>query len=624
MEDSNNVLINNLNLLKARDPILANQLSSTDPTALQFCLTKAKQVNLQRSFQEKTYHYHSIEDAEKEAAVRIENSHLQSASLLFVYGIGLGYDYKAALPWLKSNPLNRIVFFEEDPGVLYRLFETDRGTEILNDPQVRLIYLKDPMEEQSNKYIFNDLSWSYFNYSFVFIPLKLYQEVNPAGCSQIERELQRYFEMKKLFVDEYLQYGIVFYRNFYPNMLTLPESYEGTGLFDRFPQVPAIICGAGPSLAKNMHLLRNIKDKALIFAGGSALSALIPQKIIPHFGVAVDPNYTQYSRIAGCEQEEFPFFYKSRLFHTALKAIRGPRLYLTGVSGFSTPQWFEQKLNIVQKDLADGHNVVNMSVEIAKALGCNPIVFVGVDLAFTNKQYYADGIATHLQLSEDELSTEEGAIVSEDFEGKPIKTLWKWIIESEWISEKAQEYSHLTFINATEGGIGFKEVVNIPLEKVIDTYMTHSREEIGRIAEWIQNLSLHSLTQKRILELYEELTVSLRRSSQLIAQLIDEDDRLIKEHEEGDISKNGIDSYGKIQIQLEIEPAYESILNIFNQIYTHLHRRELREIEQDQRLSAAEKAIRQLQHDKMRLIFLEETAQVNKELIKLAVKTKGH
>ena len=44
------------------------------------------------------------------------------------------------------------------------------------------------------------------------------------------------------------------------------------------------------------------------------------------------------------------------------------------------------------KDLEEGHNVVNFSLSIAKALGCNPIILAGVDLALTDEKAYPPGI----------------------------------------------------------------------------------------------------------------------------------------------------------------------------------------------------------------------------------------
>ncbi len=214
-------------------------------------------------------------------------------------------------------------------------------------------------------------------------------------------------------------------------------------------------------------MLPALKERALLFAGSSALNALIPKGIIPHFGVAIDPNLAQYSRVAVTQPYAVPFFYRNRLFHEALKAIKGPRLYLTGSGGYDIAHWFEEQLHIEGENLDEGHNVVNFCLEIAQALGCNPIILVGVDLAFTNQQHYADGIIANLNLTEEDFKTagdfESTPLLKKDITGQPVMTLWKWITEADWISKFAHRYPETMILNATEGGLGFQDIPNLTL-----------------------------------------------------------------------------------------------------------------------------------------------------------------
>jgi hypothetical protein len=46
---------------------------------------------------------------------------------------------------------------------------------------------------------------------------------------------------------------------------------------------PIIIVGSGPSLDKNINLLKNLYDKVIIIACGSAIEPLTLKGIIPHF-----------------------------------------------------------------------------------------------------------------------------------------------------------------------------------------------------------------------------------------------------------------------------------------------------------------------------------------------------
>lgn len=617
-----------LAFLQKVNPSLAYQLKMTDPSDLIFCQTKQGELNLQRSYENQVYHYHSPIDALKEANDWFQSLDLHIATAIFVYGVGLGYYYEAAKSWLKQHPHHALIFLEEDLGVLHRLCETELGLHLLKDPQVKVCYFQSFL---TDKMIFNELSWTYFESPFISSNLKLYEQVNPEGCSQLGHELAYYFERKKLFIHEYLEYGLVFFRNFYSNILELPQSYWGNGLFHSFPQVPAIICGAGPSLDKNMLLLPGLKERALLFAGGSALNAMIPKGILPHFGVATDPHIYQYSRVITAQHHPLPFFYRSRLFHAALTAMKGPRLYLTGAGGYETPHWFEKELNIEGEDLDEGHNVVNFSLQIAQALGCNPIILVGVDLAFTDQRYYAEGIASGLNVKEEDLKDQVSPILKKDMNGEPIWTLWKWVIESQWISDFAELHPEIRILNATEGGLGFKNIPNISLTEAAEQFLKNDRQEIQQIEKEIDKHSLKHLRVEQVIELLQRMRDSLHHCSLLYTRLIEENSQLTEEIKQNNASiprdLPQTPSMALIETHIEAEIGYHYLLNIFDQIHIHLHHREAQDLQSPKhRLSVKKRALKKLDLQKRRLLFLHDVAHFNQLLIErtLQEKHKNH
>ena len=613
----------NLQFLQKTHPPLAHQLTLIDPSDLEVCWTQQEEPNLKRIYEGQTYYYHSPISARLEAQTWFHSLDLHLATAIFVYGIGLGYYYEAAKSWLKQHPRHALIFLEEDLSVIFRLCETELGWQLLKDPQVQLIYLR---SGDSHKDIFNELTWEYFETPFIISCLKLYQEINPKGFLQLQHEISYLFERKKIIVDEYLNYGVGFFRNFYLNLLELPHAYWGNGLFHHFSHIPAIICGAGPSLNKNIDLLPELKERALIFAGGSALNALIPKGIIPHFGAAIDPNISQYSRVAVAQPYKIPFFYGNRLFHEALTAITGPRLYLAGEGSYKTPHWFEKQLDIEGEEFEGGHNVVNLSIQIARALGCNPIIIIGTDLAFTNEEYYAEGIATNLNLIPDDLKIreEDCPIVKEDIEGRPIWTLWKWVIESEWISNFAELHPELTVINATEGGLGFKGIPNLTLKEAAEQFLKEPQSKIAGIYQEIQKYSLNHISLERILKLLEQMKESLDRGISLFSKLLEETDQLLDQIQENKFFPPNLRTPTMTVLEHEIEEeiCYSFLLDVFSQVFIHLHRRDIRDLQSPKRrLPTKKRALQKLELDKQRFVFLRDVARFNRELIRRTIES---
>lgn len=308
------------------------------------------------------------------------------ADILVVWGTGLGYSYEAIKPWLQEKKTRRLVYFEEDLRVIHRLFETELGSRLLYDPQVELHYL--PKLEDS----IDTFYWSCVNQRFVIASLPAYQKWDAQKYEAFHHKLQYDSTVKNVLVNEYLEFSVAFLRNFYVNILNLDKAYLGNALFNKFEGIPAVISGAGPSLSKQFQPLKTIETKALFFAPGASLNALSHHNVWPHLGAGIDPNMMQVTRLKTNRAYELPFFYRNRLHLDALKEIRGPRLYITGAGGYDQPKFYEEKLKIPREEIEEGHNVVNFLIQIAEKLGCNPIILVGMDLAYTGMKTYAPGI----------------------------------------------------------------------------------------------------------------------------------------------------------------------------------------------------------------------------------------
>lgn len=611
----------NIDLWAHSNPKSAVMLPYADCRHLAFDETKKGELNLKNTQQRKTGYFHSPSGAAEEARLAFERLDLQKKEVMYIYGVGLGYFYDAAKAWLKKNPRHFLVFVEDDLGVIHRLFETSQGSRLLKDPQVHLYYIPDVHRCKDE---FERIYWNFLMTEMVISALEYYAKTKSEMFSKIHHRIVYDASMKNALLDEYLKFGTVFFKSFYPNMLCLEGAFLGNKMFGKFQNVPAIICGAGPSLQKQLPLLADLADKALIFAGGSALNALNAVNILPHFGAGIDPNPPQFDRLSANQSFEVPFFYRNRMFHDAFLMIHGPRLYITGSGGYDVSGWFEEKLDIEAEPLDEGHNVVNFCVEVANALGCNPIIFVGVDLAYTGMNAYAPGVVEKRKVKKEEiLNTEcfdDAALLKKDIYGKPIYTLWKWIAEADWISQYAKDHPETTLINCTEGGIGFPEISNESLKTVIEKYLTQSDDLRGRINGEMQNNPLSHVTRERLIALMEELKDSLRRCV--------DDFNILLEESEG--VKKKIQSENKVplamqsgraalcEVELAEEPGYQYVLGIFNAAYSKVLNRDLRDA--NAMRSEIRKQIRKLELNQKRFAFLRDVATVNIELIQMTLK----
>lgn len=527
-------------------------------------------LSLIRTYQGVTYPYHSCTSPLQEAYDWF--SHLpfsEKTDTLFVYGIGLGYAFSAAKTWLQEDPKRSFLFLEQDLAVLDIFLHTPLAQEILQHPQVRLVFF-DSLEDSL---FLEELSWQRHASHPLFSALPLYAQLNTTGTQQLKERLLHAISEKHAYIDEYLDFGIPFFRNFYPNLFVLSESWIASDLFGKFAGVPAIICGAGPSLSQSLPDLEKASSQALLFAGGSALNALIEKNILPHFAGAIDPNPAQISRIQATEKYQIPFFYRSRLNEKAIQAIRGPKIYVPGSGGYDIAPWMEQQLGLpFQEPLDEGHNIVNFLLSIAHALGCSPLILVGVDLALTHGQYYAKEVADNLHLTTNSIEIDphaaEELIERHDTKGHPIQTLWKWQIEADWISRFAKEHPDTIVLNASKEGLALKNIQNTCLLTALHEYPPPSRSFPEQIQKLLSQQSRIAITNKKIGDVLGILKESLLRCENLLTHLLQEYGQITTWVEQDLPYPDSLEtpSTRLLSAELEQEPAFVAILEKFLQI----------------------------------------------------------
>lgn len=610
---------NNVSKWSHINPKAAVFLPYVDCSHLTFCSTRHQEPNLKIKAEGKTHCYHSNTHALHESEQWFKRLDLSDVEVLYVYGVGLGYDYLAAKAWLKQVRKRRLVFLEDDLAVIHRLFETDIGSKIVRDPQVQLHYFKD-LEERDSP--LNELYWQFMTTKMQVTALRYYAKTKKQLFTELHQKLLYDTAKRDATIQEYLNYGLAFFRNFYLNMMHLAGASLGDALAGTFRGVPAIICGAGPSLTKQLDKLKAVGDRALIFAGGSALNALNAVNFQPHFGIGVDPNTMQYERLRSNSAFEVPFFYRNRMFHPAFLLIHGPHLYVSGSGGYDISDWFEEKFDIPRGNIDEGHNVVNFCVDIARVMGCNPIIFVGMDLAYTDMQAYAEGVVQAADVSKKEIletgELDSTAILRTDINGNPVYTLWKWIAESDWIGEFAKNYPDTTLVNATEGGLGFPEVPNVTFAEAINSYLSRRYDLSDRVHGEIQNHVMSQVTLERIQDAMQELCDSLERCKGYLEALIEETTSMMQQIKRDKQVPQTAQTGRAVLVESELaeEVGYRYVLDMFNAVCSKVLSSDLQNMQRSAPWKQAEKKLSVVLK---KLHFLHNLSVVNIALIHQAL-----
>ena len=397
------------------------------------------------------------------------------------------------------------------------------------------------------------------------IPLEFYGKKRPL-LKKIELKLLRNSAAFYALLSESL-YADRLFGNILTNFKRLPEAFYANAMQDQFKDVPAIICGAGPSLAKSAAALKTVENRALIFAGGSAGAALGHLGIMPHFLMALDPNREEYERFKPITSFEIPFLYANRLYPSVFTVCNGPFGYMRTQTGGMVEEWIEKKLQIQEQAIGpdlgrEAFSVTTLAIAFAFALGCNPIIFAGVDLAYTGMKRYAAGVLKEDQVAKQNLlanvKASDRLLIKKDCFGKPLHTLVKWVMESDSIAAFAKSHPERLFLNATQGGLGFKGIADLSLEEAA---AMHCRKEIdlrGKIHACLNEVPGFAYQKPIVEEVCKELEESLQRSLMICERYLKELEKLEQKGRNVETGQMAL-----LKMDLEQECAFECLIESF-------------------------------------------------------------
>lgn len=160
----------------------------------------------------------------------------------------------------------------------------------------------------------------------------------------------------------------------------------------------AIVIAAGPSLARNVHLLESpeVRARTVIIAVQTALKPLLARGIKPHFVTALDYHEISrqfYDGLTRKDVEGITLVCEPKANRAILDCFPG-KIRCVG------NHFLHRLLGPVARDMGTikpGATVAHLNFVLAQYLGCDPIVFVGQDLGFSECLYYGPGAVIHEQ-----------------------------------------------------------------------------------------------------------------------------------------------------------------------------------------------------------------------------------
>lgn len=239
-----------------------------------------------------------------------------------------------------------------------------------------------------------------------------------------------------------------------------------------FAGKPCVIICPGPSLEKNIEQVKALKGKAVLIAVNHALHTVKNAGLTPDFVVAADPAAGLRDHFGDLDLSEISGVVLGASVHESLYDLPSAKQYITYSANLSAEAWLAD-FGIELPRLANGGTVSQVAFSLGLHWGCDPVVLVGQDLAFTNGNTYASGTLG------DDAKVEEGPDGKmkhphnqtllqpvKGWNGEEVFSSVQFDVYRAWYEQFMRTPPPTRIVNCTEGGAFIEGMEHLPLRDV--------------------------------------------------------------------------------------------------------------------------------------------------------------
>lgn len=378
-----------------------------------------------------------------------------SDTIFIIFGLGTAEHIKAIR---KKYIRNFIIVFEPNEELIKSISNNKELEWLEKDNKITIMlyesenYIKSMKSLVSSENVYKLKQYACFNYDLLY-PNEYLDFFKKSKDSTIDKIRD---------VNTRVSFSEIWFENLIQNLDSIVKGEPVNSFSNAYKNKPAIVVSAGPSFDDNIEHLKNLDNEMLLLIGGRNLRAFSENNIEPHLVTIVDPLKISFELvedyIGDCKA---PLLFYEGSNGEAVKAHKGEKIFYTQ-SLIPSYIYDKEILNI-----GVGGSVAHIITQFAVIAGCNPIIFVGQDLAYKNEKMHAELTKTIGKSYHSDIDI----ITVEGYGGKSeVKTdisLERYKYELENI---INDNKHITFINSSEGGARIKGTIEMNLKEAIDRY----------------------------------------------------------------------------------------------------------------------------------------------------------
>ncbi|EPE8769084.1 motility associated factor glycosyltransferase family protein [Campylobacter jejuni] len=506
--------------------------------------------------------------------------------VLFFYGFGNGMFYKALC---ENKNHKHIIVFEDELEILALALHLFDFTKELKDEKLILFHTPNITTAQlTTLFMYEHIQKSVKIFN-LFIHSDFYLKFYTHQIQELNKKLIENIRFIVLAKGNDPYDSIIGIKHMLNNLPKLLNH----GVFQNFLKARkqkvknAIIVSTGPSLTKQLPLLKKYANKATIFCADSAYPILAKHDIKPDYVCMLERD----DIVSKCFDNDFKEFNKGILFILASvvhKEViefleRNNREYMLA----HRPLHFAVSLNLKEFGyIGVGASVANMAYELAASLRHENIILIGQDLA-----YAEDGSShpsEHIYGNKGEKI--RGEVYTLAYGGeKQVRTQLTWNLFRQAFEKDifwAKEKLKINTYNCTQGGARIEGTIEKPFKEVCETLLKEDLEKPFDKPKILEN----NETKNKFLQTQKLLIKNVEQSEKFIKKCQNELKKL-----DFELSKSQLNLQALIKIKQNLLIFFKDFkrLKLFNEltqaIYYHneceiVHYEVLNDLEQNEKI----------------------------------------
>ncbi|MGA3600109.1 motility associated factor glycosyltransferase family protein [Lysinibacillus agricola] len=441
--------------------------------------------------------YNPLREAEQICQKKINNNQLN-----IVFGIGNGFLYDALLNAEISK--DKVLFIEpleqlkKNRYTLYSIIYGHKAQEVEQEITERLMNFSNEVNIICTP-----------NYDKIFAEeyialLKLIKEIQNKNI---------------IYKNTITKFADLWQENIIRNLL---YSYNSSNLskLEKTTSKPIVVASGGPSLTKQIPLLKNIRDLVILIASGSTIHTLIKNEIEPDYIISIDGgmiNYERHFKNLNLKYAELIFSLTSKYEIQQKFTNRKFAFYDNEVSAYSSVL---KQIGFCLPRIKGGGSVAHYALSIARYISDGPIALIGQDLAYTNNRTHAEGNKNMREIDREYIEN-RGLVEVEGYDGGIVLTDYAFLTMRDNFEEIMREIDQpSTIYNCTEGGIKIGGMEQKSFEAFCNDISKCKSTIKNTIASSEYNVDNYIGTMRKEKGKYKEIVIILKTAERLLESTV--------------------------------------------------------------------------------------------------------